>query len=248
VHIPRDWHTAKYFNGGDNYLMDNMQEQMKKVLEQAARLQKLVPDAVLAGGSAAFIYAEHRYSVDHDHVVTDLEERFDLILDSLEREGDWVTNRVVYGKIILGELGGIEAGIRQLIRKKALEIQKIQIGDLFLNVPTIEEITRIKAFLIVKRNQTRDYLDFAALSDKIGLSASAKIIENLDEYYTDGSNNEKPVLSQLLKQLCEPMPKDYRSIEELPNYKGTVDKWKDWGYIVETCKNVAKKIMENGNA
>jgi len=221
-----------------------MQEQMKKVLEQAARLQKLVPDAVLVGGSAAFVYVQHRYSLDHDHIITDLEERFDLILDSLEREGDWVTNRVVYGKIILGELGGIEAGVRQLIRKRALEFQKIQIDDFSLNVPTVEEITRIKAFLIVKRNQMRDYLDFAALTDKIGILASAKIIENIDEYYTDDSQNGKPVLSQLLRQLGEPMPKDSRSIEQLPNYKGTVDKWKDWNTIIETCRSAAQKVME----
>jgi len=221
-----------------------MQEQMKKVLEQAARLQKLVPDAVLVGGSAAFVYAGHRYSLDHDHVVTDLEERFDLILDSLEREGDWVTNRVVYGKIILGELGGIEAGIRQLIRKKALEFQKIQIDELSLNVPTIEEIIRIKAFLIVKRNQTRDYLDFAALSEKIGHKASADVIKHLDEYYASDSQDEKPVLSQLLRQLSEPSPKDFRSVEQLPDYKGTVDRWKDWGFIVETCRSVAKNVME----
>jgi len=226
-----------------------MQEQMKKVLEQAARLQQLVPDAVLVGGSAAYVYAGHRYSLDHDHVVTDLEERFDLILDSLEREGDWVTNRVVYGKIILGELGGIEAGIRQLIRKRALEFQKIQIDELSLNVPTMEEIIRIKAFLIVKRNQTRDYLDFAALSDKIGHRASAGVIKHLDEYYDGDSQDEKPVLSQLLRQLSEPSPKDFRSVEQLPDYKGTVDRWKDWGFIVETCRSVAKNVMEtDGNA
>jgi len=221
-----------------------MQEQMKKVLEQAARLQRLVPDAVLVGGSAAFVYAGHRYSLDHDHIITDLEDRFDLILDSLEREGDWVTNRVVYGKIILGELGGIETGIRQLIRKKELEFQTIQIDKFFLNVPTIEEITRIKSFLIVKRNQMRDYLDFAALSDKIGSLRSAKIIEKLDQYYSDDSQNEKPVLSQLLRLLSDPMPKDFRSIEHLPDYKGTVDKWKDWDFIVETCRKVAQKVME----
>jgi len=226
-----------------------MQEQMKKVLEQAARLQKLVPDAVLVGGSAAFVYAGHRYSLDHDHVVTDLEERFDLILDSLEREGDWVTNRVIYGKIILGELGGIEAGIRQLIRKKALEFQKIQIDELSLNVPTIEEIIRIKSFLIVKRNQMRDYLDFAALSEKNGHNASADVIKNLDEYYSADSKDEKPVLSQLLRQLSDPMPKDLRSIEQLPYYKGTVEKWKDWNFIVEICRSVAKNVMEaDGNA
>ena len=202
----------------------SMMEQMEKVLAQAARLQKLVPEAVLVGGSAVYLYTEHLYSLDHDHIVSDLEERFDLILESLEREGDWITNRVIYGKIILGELGGIEAGIRQLIRKKALEFQTIQIGSLSLNIPTIEEITRIKAFLIIKRNQMRDYLDFAALCDKIGIPASTQIIENLDEYYTDDSMGsavkEKPALSQLLKQLCNPQPKDSRSIRQLPDSKG----------------------------
>jgi len=221
---------------------------MIKVLEQAARLQKLIPDAILVGGSAVYVYAEHRYSLDHDHIIGDLEERFDLILDSLEREGDWITNRVVYGKIILGELGGIEAGIRQLIRKKALDFQKIKIGDSLINVPTMEEITRIKAFLIVKRNQMRDYLDFAALSDKSGIPASAEIVENLDEYYTDGSKNEKPVLSQLLRQLCDPRPKDSRSIEQLPYYKGAEGKWKNWDSVVEICRSVARKVMENGYA
>ena len=58
-----------------------MHEQMEKVLEQAAHLQKLVPDAILVGGSAAYLYAEHRYSIDHDHIITDLEERFDMILE-----------------------------------------------------------------------------------------------------------------------------------------------------------------------
>ncbi|MCL2066742.1 MAG: hypothetical protein FWG99_04690 [Treponema sp.] len=217
---------------------------MKKVLEQAERLQKLVPDAILVGGSAVSLYTEHRYSVDHDHVITDLEERFDLILESLEREGDWVTNRVVYGKIILGELGGIETGIRQLIRKKALEFQKVHIGELTLNVPTIEEITRIKAFLIVKRNQMRDYLDFAALSDKTGIQVSARIVEDIDEYYTDDLSHEKSTLSQLIKQLCDPCPRDSRGIEQLPNYKGIVDRWKDWNFTVEVCRRIAREIIE----
>ena len=221
---------------------------MKKVLEQAARLQKLVPDAVLAGDSAASIYAEHRFSLDHDHVVAELENKFDLVLEALEREGDWVTNRVVYGKIILGELGGIEAGIRQLIRKKPLEFENVQIGELSLNIPTIEEITRIKAFLIVKRNQMRDYLDFAALSDKMGISKCAKIIDKIDDYYTDETKTDKPLLSQLLRQLSEPMPKDKSNIELLPDYKGTSEKWKDWNFIIEICKKVATEVMENNYA
>ncbi|MCL2102180.1 MAG: hypothetical protein FWH22_10775 [Fibromonadales bacterium] len=225
-----------------------MQEQMKHVLEQAARLQKLVPDAILVGGSAASIYTEHRYSLDHDHVVSDLESKFDLILEALEREGDWVTNRLVYGKIILGELGGIEAGIRQLIRKKPLEFERVKIDEFLLNLPTIEEILRIKAFLIVKRNQMRDYLDFAALCDKMGIDACVKVINSIDDYYTDESRNDKPVLSQLVRQLIEANPKDKSNIKLLPNYKGTLEKWKDWDFIAEICKKTAMKIMEISDA
>jgi hypothetical protein len=45
------------------------------LLESAARLQKLVPGAVLVGGAAAILYADHRESREHDHVVADRFER-----------------------------------------------------------------------------------------------------------------------------------------------------------------------------
>ena len=74
------------------------------VLASAARLQSLVPDAVLVGGTAASIHAGHRVSFDHDHVVHDLADRFDTVLDHLEALGEWSTARVRPGKIILGSL------------------------------------------------------------------------------------------------------------------------------------------------
>ena len=83
--------------------------EMVDVLEAAAKLQQLVPDAVLVGGSAAAFYAHHRQSFDHDHVLVDLRDRFDVVLEALESEGEWVTNRVTFGKIILGQIGDIEA-------------------------------------------------------------------------------------------------------------------------------------------
>ena len=39
------------------------------VLSSAARLQRIVPDAVLVGGTASAIHAEHRFSRDADHVL-----------------------------------------------------------------------------------------------------------------------------------------------------------------------------------
>lgn len=55
-------------------------------------------------------------SPDHDHVLSDLSQRFDAVLEALEADPEFVLNRVAHGKIILGELGGIETGIRQLTR------------------------------------------------------------------------------------------------------------------------------------
>ena len=85
-----------------------------------------------------------------------------------------------------------------------------------------------------------------------GIPASAQIVNNLDEYYTDDSPEspvrEKPALSQLLRQLCNPQPKDFRSIDQLPNYKGVADKWKSWDFIVEICKSLASEVMEKDNA
>jgi transcriptional regulator with XRE-family HTH domain len=54
-----------------------------------------------------------------------------------------------------------------------------------LTVPTAEETLRIKGFLIVRRNQTRDYLDVAALADRYGLEKAAPVLARIDDYYAD---------------------------------------------------------------
>src|SRR5580692_5321346 len=145
--------------------------ELVRVLESAARLQEIVPDAVLVGGSAAALWANHRSSYDHDHVLQDLSARFDAVLDAIEATDGWVTNRVTPGKIILGQLGDIETGVRQLIRNRPLEITEVTLpSGHVLRVPTPDEILRIKGYLVGRRNQVRDYLDVVALSDRYGIA------------------------------------------------------------------------------
>ena len=140
----------------------------EQLLSSAARLQKIIPGAVLVGGTAAATYAHHRISVDHDHVLTDLRERFDAILSDLESVAGWQTARVRRPVLILGSLDGIETGVRQLIRTEPLETTEIETEGVKLTVPTKEEMFRIKAVLALKRNATRDYLDLAAMSGMLG--------------------------------------------------------------------------------
>lgn len=214
------------------------------VLESAARLQELVSDTVLVGGSAAALRAGHRVSFDHDHV-THLRDRFDMVLDALESEGDWVTNRVTPGKIILGELGGIETGVRQMIRARSLETEQVQLpSGVVVTAPTTAETLRIKAFLAVRRNQVRDYLDVAALSELMGVNQAADVLIRIDGFYPDQRGEGDTVASQVARQLSDPRPADSRVIDQLPRYKGLAPRWQDWPAVTGVCQQVADRMLD----
>lgn len=138
------------------------------VLSSAARLRRIVPDAVLVGGTASAIHAGHRFSHDADHVLTDLRHRFDEVLAQLASVAGWKTARVQRPVQIHGSLDGIDTGVRQLIRDVPLETTVVDYHGARITVPTEGEILRIKGVLILKRNATRDYLDFVALADHMG--------------------------------------------------------------------------------
>jgi Nucleotidyl transferase AbiEii toxin, Type IV TA system len=216
---------------------------LEHVLERAAQLQELVPGAVLVGGTAAALHAGHRESVDNDHVLGDLAERFDTILENLEALGDWSMSRVQPGKIILGELGGIETGIRQLFRSRPLETSELEINGRKLVVPTAQEILRIKAWLSLTRNQTRDYLDLAALADRLGVDQAASVLRGMDDYYADVNERPEAVVTQLVKQMADPRPRDARVTEELVSYKALDERWHDWSAVKEVLGELAERMV-----
>ena len=99
----------------------------EKIISAAAHLQRIIPDAVLVGGTASVLYAGHRLSVDADHVIKDLRSRFDAVLIDLESVSGWTTARTNRPVQILGSLDGIETGIRQLIRKEPLKPDRLRV-------------------------------------------------------------------------------------------------------------------------
>ena len=217
-----------------------------QVLESAGRLQELVPDTVLVGGSAAALYAGHRDSFDHDHVLSDLAQRFALVLEAVESTDGWVTNRVVPGKVVLGELGGIETGIRQLIRRRSLETCRIELpSGQQLTVPTADETLRIKGYLIVRRNQTRDFLDVADMADRYGFDQASHVLALIDDYYADQHNSGVGVASQLQAQLADPRPKDASTTRQLGHYKNLAPRWRKWNEVSGVCQELAERMLEN---
>jgi len=213
----------------------------EQVLSSAAHLQRVLPDAVLVGGTAAAIYAGHRQSTDADHVLPDLRQRFDRVLAELESVAGWKTARVRRPVQILGSLDGIDTGVRQLIRDRPLDTTEIERFGHRLTVPTLAEMLRIKAVLIVKRNATRDYLDFAALADGMGDEDMVSALRSFDAIYPQP--NGESALQQLQVQLGSPLPYDLDEVN-LSGYKQLATKWHDWSAVKSTCAAFATLIFD----
>jgi len=210
-----------------------------RILTAAAHLQELLPDAVLVGGTAAAIHAEHRLSTDADHVLRDLNTRFDDVLTQLESVAGWKTARVRRPVQILGSLDGIETGVRQLIRDDPLETEQVSVRNHLITVPTKAEMLRIKAVLILKRNATRDYIDFVAMHDQLGMKETLAAMQPFDRLYPQ-PNGESPT-QQLIIQLSSPMPFDL-SQTDLGEFKKLSPRWQDWTVIRNACAECALQL------
>lgn len=214
------------------------------VLKAATRLQEVLPDAVLVGGSAAAHHAGHRVSLDDDHVLSDLRERFDEVLGALEQTEGWMTSRIRPQVLILGSLDGVETGIRQLIRRRPLEVEEVAVGDRRLRVPTLEEILRIKSWLVLRRNATRDYLDVVALAERLGTRDAARVMLAMDDYYEDqvGPGGRR-VATQLARQLADPAPYDLSEVD-LAHYRELEGRWRDWENVVDAARRLAAEVLD----
>ena len=178
-------------------------------------------------------------STDADHVLTDLNSRFDDVLTQLESVAGWKTARTRRPVQILGSLDGIETGVRQLIRDNPLETEKVSIRNHLITVPTRAEMLRIKAVLILKRNATRDYIDFVAMHDQLGMKGTVAAMESFDRLYPQ-PNGESPT-QQLIVQLSSPMPFDL-SQTDLSEFKKLSARWQDWSVIRKACAECALQL------
>jgi len=214
----------------------------EQVLSAAAHLQRILPGAVLVGGSAAAVYAQHRLSTDANHVLTDLRERFDQVLADLEAVAGWKTARIRRPVQILGSLDGIETGVRQLIREEPLETTQIEYRGEKITIPTEAEMLRIKAVLILQRNGTRDYLYFVALAHHMGDEKVVEALRPFDHLYPQPSGES--ALQQLQIQLANPLPYDLEELN-LTEYKNLDPRWHDWQAVKAACVHYAILIFDH---
>lgn len=201
---------------------------------------------MLVGGAAAAFWAGHRDSFDHDHVLSDLSERYLEVLEAVEATDGWVTSVRASSPplTILGRLGGVEAGLRQLRRTRPLEVEQVRLdADNVVTVPTPAEILRVKAYLVVLRNQVRDYLDVVALAQRYGNPAAVEVLSGIDDYYVDRSGEPDSVLTSLVQRLSDPNPRDTVVTSQLPAYRRLDPRWHDWSAVVQACQELADGLL-----
>ncbi len=157
------------------------------------------------------------------HPVTLWRGRLSVALDALETEA--------------AEAGADHPDVE---RRSPVETTHIQLttGDR-LQIPTGAETLRLKGYLIMCRNSTRDYAEFAELVDTMDAETAAVVLAGMDRYYCCQSPRRQWIATQLVRRLADPHPSDLDD-EHWPG----ADAKADWEEIRRRCLSVAVAMLE----
>jgi heme transporter len=124
-------------------------------------------------------------------------------------------------------------------RRSPVETTHVQLptGDRLL-VPTGAEALRLKGYLIMCRNSSRDYADFADMVDNVEPETAAVVLAGMDRYYCCQTPRREWMATQLVRRLADPHPSDFS------------DDWSDsdaeadWDDVRQRCLSVAVAMLE----
>ena len=218
-----------------------MSAEWLQILRAGVQAQSWIPGAVCVGGTATALYAGHRLSYDTDHLLPKLRSQFDEVRATLEAHAEWKTARVSPPVLILGRIGDVEVGFRQLKRTLPVETQTLSTPAGPLVVPTLDELLCMKAFLAYSRQTTRDFLDFAALTECLAEKEVLGSLLKLEQRY--GETQTASVALEVAKSLSACAPFDLNEAE-LPSYKGLVRKWHAWAATKSICQRYGVVLGE----
>jgi heme transporter len=125
-------------------------------------------------------------------------------------------------------------------RRSPVETTHVQLptGDR-LQIPTGAETLRLKGYLIMSRNSSRDYAEFAELVDTMEAETAALVLAGMDRYYCCQSPRRQWIATQLVRRLADPNPSDLDD-ESWPG----PDAKADWEEVRQRCLSVAVAMLE----
>ncbi len=125
-------------------------------------------------------------------------------------------------------------------RRSPVETTHVQLatGDR-LQIPTGAETLRLKGYLIMCRNSSRDFSEFAELVDTMEPGTAAVVLGGMDRYYACQPRGRHWIASQLVRRLADPHPSD---IDE--DHWSDSDQQTDWEKVRQRCLSVAVAMLE----
>jgi hypothetical protein len=99
---------------------------------------------------------------------------------------------------------------------------------------------RIKAFLLLERDTTRDYLDTVVLLEHLGDPPALDALRTFDATYPQ-TPSRGPALAELVERLARAHPTDRQAVE-LSSYKGVVPPWTSWPHLEGRGRHWAARL------
>ncbi|MGE2814819.1 MMPL family transporter [Mycobacterium heidelbergense] len=124
-------------------------------------------------------------------------------------------------------------------RRSPVETTNVQLptGDRLL-VPTGAEALRLKGYLIMCRNSSRDYAEFADMVDTLEPETAALVLAGIDRYYCCQPPRQQWIATQLVRRLADPHPSDFDEQWSEPDAKA------GWEEVRQRCLSVAVAMLE----
>lgn len=242
---------------------------LRMVIKSAAKLKHLAPDAVCVADPLAFTGCERKEpdrelqpeSAEADTVAlatgpvgqafaATKAKRVGLAYrNGIAKAMSW-TDRPVHpvtlwrGRLSVA-LDALESGGRtrpKYRRRSPVETTNVQLptGDRLL-IPTGAETLRLKGYLIMVRNSSRDYADFADMVDVMDPETAAVVLGGMDRYYSGqpagSAARQQWMATELVRRLADPEPSDLDD-------EWSEDDEANWEEVRQRCLSVAVAMLE----
>ena len=197
----------------------------KAATDAHSAARKVVDLAYRNGVARAIPRGEHPV-----HPVTLWRSRLAVAIEALEANAS--------GK---GSLGFSETRRREphYRRRSPVETTTVQLptGDRLL-IPTGAETLRLKSYLLMCRNSSRDYIEFADMVETIEAGTAAVVLAAMDRYYCGQPARRQGVATQLVRRLADPHPCD------LTDDWAEANAGASWEEVRQRCLAVAVAMLE----
>ena len=109
-----------------------------------------------------------------------------------------------------------------------------------LQIPTGAETLRLEGYLIMCRNSSRDFAEFADLVDAMDTHTAAVVLAGIDRYYCGQPSEQQWVATQLVRRLADPQPSDETPKATTPDRIGI----RTGTEVRQRCLSVAVAMLE----